>query len=125
MTTNANVKSTIILLLVALSGCAANPAKDRNAKENIDAGTFNDIQGVKAFCIDFNWRPGGPKRFAEPGLWADADPKEHVKWYKSLGANVIQTFAVSRTIEHLRLLYHLVIEKQAVSQEAFAVRPVL
>ncbi len=52
-------------------------------------------KGVKAYCIDFNWGEGGPNAFARPGLWADADPKEHVAWYKSLGANVIQTFAVS------------------------------
>jgi len=50
---------------------------------------------IKAFCIDFNWGPGGPNRFAKPGLWADANPEEHVKWYKDLGANTIQTFAVS------------------------------
>jgi hypothetical protein len=28
-------------------------------------------------------------------LWADADPAQHVAWYQSLGANVIQTFCVS------------------------------
>jgi len=28
-------------------------------------------------------------------LWADADPAKHVAWYKAMGANVIQTFAVS------------------------------
>lgn len=50
---------------------------------------------IKAFCIDFNWGPGGPNGFAEPGLWADADPAEHVAWYKGLGVNVIQTFCVS------------------------------
>ena len=50
---------------------------------------------IKAFCIDFNWGPGGPNSFAEPGLWADASPQEHVKWYKNLGVNTIQTFCVS------------------------------
>lgn len=50
---------------------------------------------IKAFCIDFNWGEGGPNGFAGPGLWADADPREHVKWYKELGVNVIQTFCVS------------------------------
>lgn len=50
---------------------------------------------IRAFCVDFNWGPGGPNGFAKPGLWADADPQAHVQWYKSLGANVIQTFAVS------------------------------
>ena len=50
---------------------------------------------IQAFCIDFNWSEGGPNGFAPPGLWADADPAEHVAWYQALGANVIQTFAVS------------------------------
>ncbi len=50
---------------------------------------------VKAYCIDFNWGPGGPNGFAPPGLWADADPAEHVRWYADLGCNVIQSFAVS------------------------------
>lgn len=47
---------------------------------------------VKAFCIDFNWGPSG---FAPPGMFASASPKEHVAWYKALGANTIQTFCVS------------------------------
>jgi alpha-L-fucosidase len=52
-------------------------------------------EAIRAFCIDFNWGPGGPNGFAPPGLWADADPEQHVAWYAGLGANVIQTFAVS------------------------------
>jgi len=50
---------------------------------------------IKAFCVDFNWGPGGPNGFAKPGLWADAEPAKHVAWYEQLGCNVIQTFAVS------------------------------
>ena len=54
---------------------------------------------IKAFCVDFNWlfegQEGWPNRFAKPGHWADASPQEHVAWYKALGANVLQTFAVS------------------------------
>lgn len=50
---------------------------------------------IRAFCVDFNWGPGGPNGFAAPGHWADADPEKHVAWYHGLGANVIQTFAVS------------------------------
>ncbi len=63
---------------------------------------------IKAFCIDFNWaRVNQPAKagnaqpaqevvfFAPPGHWADASPEEHVRWYEGLGANVIQTFAVS------------------------------
>ncbi len=47
---------------------------------------------VKAFCIDFNWGPDGA---APPGMYTQADPAEHVRWYQDLGANVIQTFCVS------------------------------
>ena len=51
---------------------------------------------IRAFCIDFNWQV---KRndlwFAEPGHWGDAEPAAHVKWYKDLGANCIQTFVLS------------------------------
>ena len=50
---------------------------------------------IKSYCIDFNWGEGGPNAFAAPGLWADADPLEHIKWYEDLGCNVVQTFAVS------------------------------
>ena len=50
---------------------------------------------IKAYDLDFNWGEGGPNAFAEPGLWADAVPEEHIKWYKDLGVNVIQTFIVS------------------------------
>jgi hypothetical protein len=47
---------------------------------------------IKAFCIDFNW---WHDKFSPPGHWADASPAAHVAWYQALGANVIQTFAVS------------------------------
>jgi alpha-L-fucosidase len=50
---------------------------------------------IRAYCVDFNWGPGGPNGFAPPGLWADADPAKHVAWYKALGVNAIQTFCVS------------------------------
>ena len=64
------------------SGCKSNPEKIKN-------------NAIKAYCIDYNWGPGGAHGFAEPGLWADADPEEHIKWYEELGCNTIQTFAVS------------------------------
>lgn len=73
------------LTLVALSWAARCPAA-------LQSGADYEIQ---AFCIDFNWGAGGPNGFAKPGLWADADPSEHVAWYKGLGASVIQTFCVS------------------------------
>jgi hypothetical protein len=61
---------------------------------------------VKAFCIDFKWvhlqrepapsaAGGGPIVFAPPGHWSDASPQAHVRWYAGLGANTVQTFAVS------------------------------
>lgn len=49
--------------------------------------------GIRAFCVDFNW--WGPGGFAPPGTFAQADPEEHLAWYRNLGANVIQTFCVS------------------------------
>ncbi len=50
---------------------------------------------IKAYNLDFNWGEGGPNAFAAPGQWADANPVEHIKWYKELGVNAIQTFCVS------------------------------
>lgn len=50
---------------------------------------------IQAFCIDFNWGPGGPNGFSAPGLFAAADPAVHYRWYRDLGVNVIQTFCVS------------------------------
>ncbi len=55
----------------------------------------NSKKIIKAYDIDFNWGPGGAHGFAEPGLWADAKPEEHIKWYEDFGCNVVQTFAVS------------------------------
>jgi hypothetical protein len=52
-------------------------------------------EALKAFCVDFNWGPGGDNAFAGPGHWGDADPATHVAWYEGLGVNTIQTFAVS------------------------------
>lgn len=71
-------------LAIILGGCA--PTQRR-----VDA----DIPRTRAFCVDFNWGAGGVNGFAPPGMWADADPARHVAWYAALGANVIQTFAVS------------------------------
>lgn len=50
---------------------------------------------IKAFCVDFNWGPGGPNGFASPGVYANADPQKHLEWYKNLGVNTIQTFCIS------------------------------
>ena len=78
----------VLQTALAATGLTAIPAR----------GMFIPEQ-IKAFCIDFNWlrdqQAGWPNRFAKPGHWAAASPAEHVAWYEGLGANVIQTFAVS------------------------------
>ena len=66
----------------------------------LSGGCNNDNQNptddsIRAYNIDFNWGEGGPNGFARPGLWADANPLDHVNWYAALGCNVIQSFAVS------------------------------
>ncbi|MDR3229591.1 MAG: hypothetical protein LBT53_09370 [Puniceicoccales bacterium] len=50
---------------------------------------------IKAYCVDYNWWNNGQDGFAKPGTWADTSPAEHVRWYKDLGCNVLQTFCVS------------------------------
>jgi hypothetical protein len=50
---------------------------------------------IKSYSLDFNWGEGGPNAFAAPGLWADANPSDHIRWYKELGVNTIQSFIVS------------------------------
>lgn len=58
-------------------------------------GEIAATKRVKAFCIDFNWGPGGPNGFPRPGTFAQADPKAHYEWYRDLGVDTIQTFCVS------------------------------
>jgi hypothetical protein len=45
------------------------------------------------FGIDFNW--DRTHRFASPGLYAQADPRVHLDWYRSLGVDTIQGFCVA------------------------------
>lgn len=75
--------SFMLCLVVFLASIACNNTKVK--KE----------ESIKAYCLDFNWGDGGPNAFAKPGLWADANPTEHIKWYKDMGVNTIQTFIVS------------------------------
>ena len=79
---NRQLASTIIGLASLVPATAAEPAAPKD---------------IKAYCLDFNWAASGRKRkpFAKPGTWAGADPAQHVAWYKTIGANVIQTFCVS------------------------------
>lgn len=73
----------VIAIFIALfSGCKSNSQKTED-------------DSIKAYDLDFNWGEGGPNAFAKPGLWADASPEDHIKWYKDLGVNTIQTFCVS------------------------------
>ena len=81
----------VAAIALFLTGCYS----EQSSSEIVESMTVRPIDGIKAYCIDFNWGPGGPNAFTAPGVWADADPKEHINWYNSLGANVIQTFAVS------------------------------
>jgi len=57
------------------------------------AGQVGQVKDIKSYCLDYNW--GGRRRFARPGSWKDADPAQHIAWYKAMGVNVIQTFCVS------------------------------
>ena len=59
---------------------------------------------IKAYNIDFNWGPGGPNEFAKPGLWAEADPAEHVAWYKALGCNLKKpiSYYVAKPLQELK-----------------------
>jgi hypothetical protein len=76
---------SLSFLISALLFSSCNEKKDL-----IDSGDM-----IKSYNLDFNWGEGGPNAFAEPGLWADAVPEEHITWYKDLGVNVVQTFIVS------------------------------
>jgi len=59
------------------------------------SGWLSDKIGVRAPATGLYAGLANGGKFAPPGHWADASPAEHVAWYHGLGANVIQTFAVS------------------------------
>jgi uncharacterized lipoprotein YddW (UPF0748 family) len=80
---NAAVSSIAVVLAVTAGRPSAAADKPR-------AG-----QRLTAFCIDFNWGPGGPNGFSPAGTFSRADPKEHYRWSAELGTNVIYTFCVS------------------------------
>ena len=81
--------------MTAIGMGAGNPSPDTVTHNPISKPAVPDQ--IKAYCIDFNWARTGRARkpFATPGTWAETDPAAHVAWYKAMGANVIQTFAVS------------------------------
>ena len=68
-------------------------AAEKAEAPNAQTQEAEQVDDIKAYCLDFNW--GARRRFARPGNWKDADPQAHVEWYKAIGANVIQTFCVS------------------------------
>lgn len=76
---------TSILVLSSLFLSLPSMAEEKQVEAS-------QLQDIKSYCLDFNWDKKG---FAKPGAWKDADPEKHVNWYKYIGANVIQTFAVS------------------------------
>ena len=73
--------SLSLLLLIFAIPCAIRAEEHRDE--------------IQVLLHRFQLGEGGPNGFAPPGLWADADPAQHVAWYKALGVNVIQTFCVS------------------------------
>jgi len=90
---NSLARMIVLLAMVALAGFSMLP--NHLAAQSEPVGGVQGGRRIKAFCIDFNWAPGGPNGFAAPGVFAQADPKAHYAWYKELGANTIQTFCVS------------------------------
>ena len=106
-----NTKTIIIGLLAAtMVARAAEPvdmAKRAEELKNLRWGMYARPpkeawkvellkQPLRAYCIDFNWElKKNGNIFAEPGHWANADPAAHVRWYKDIGANCIQTFVLS------------------------------
>lgn len=66
----------VVLIIISISGgCKNILQKEVN-------------EPIKAYDIDFNWGEGGPNGFAKPGLWADANPVDHVNWYAALVARL-------------------------------------
>ena len=76
-----------IILIIAISIAVFNGCKSTSNKI--------EDESIKAYNIDYNWGPGGAHGFAEPGLWADANPDTLMKWYEDLGCNVVHSFGVS------------------------------
>jgi len=88
------MKTRIVLLclILAMIGTAfATGPKNQNT--SVRPAKIKEVKDIKAYCLDFNW--GRRRRFAAPGSWKNADPVAHIAWYKAMGVNVIQTFAVS------------------------------
>lgn len=87
-TGHTNIFTSLILVLLSMPIFAIRG-------DNIKFPEVSKTKPIKAYCLDFNWALGRRAGFAKPGYWKDADPAQHAAWYKAIGANVIQTFAVS------------------------------
>lgn len=91
-----NIPFPVLPILLALTGCTGvDHAPLSNPPKAGSSAVCDSTTRIKAFCIDFNWGPGGPNGFPKPGTFAQADPVLHYKWYKKLGVNTVQTFCVS------------------------------
>lgn len=84
----------VVAILYSFAMIAA-AVKNEDSQSGMRIANPPGKKRIDAFCIDFNWGPGGANGFSPPGLWAEADPEQHIGWYAGLGVNVIQTFAVS------------------------------
>ncbi|QGY43457.1 family 10 glycosylhydrolase [Maribellus comscasis] len=80
---NKTIWFIVFITLVVITGC--------NKGETGKSGN----EAIRAYNIDYNWGPGGAHGFAEPGLWADANPEELMDWYEDLGCNAVHSFGVS------------------------------
>jgi hypothetical protein len=98
---NSSFKVIPLILGVLYPFCVeAQSTPMDGAQSNCSVASAEESQSkcpmrIKAFCVDFNWGPGGPNGFAGPGVYAAADANVHYQWYKDLGINTIQTFCVS------------------------------
>lgn len=75
----------IVLRLLILSACLCA------------ASLYAGGGQIRAYNIDYNW--DSPDKyinsFAAPGRWADANPKELMRWYEGMGCKAVHSFGVS------------------------------
>ena len=75
----------IVLRLLILSACLCA------------ASLYAGGGQIRAYNIDYNWDSSDKyiNSFAAPGRWADANPKELMRWYEGMGCNAVHSFGVS------------------------------
>ena len=75
------------VLLVGMVAVLWPATRVRASERTANARSLKDI---KAYCIDYTWATHTWRHvFARPGSWSGANPADYVKWYKTIGANVI------------------------------------